>query len=101
MNALGAPFYVPGPDEPPAKVLGMWFTTFDHQRYKVLGADPVIGVTAELMDSILDGQTGPNARVIDDPGGPLLRIEATNGTWVYRVIEHRGEPDYYVAERVD
>lgn len=64
--------------------------------FRVIRADPKILVSDLMMDMIRDGH-GFGAEL----DGDLLRFEAVNGTWVYRIGEHLEDRRAWVAEWVD
>jgi len=64
--------------------------------FRMLRADPRILVSDLMMDMIRDGH-GFGAEL----DGDLLRLEAVNGTWVYRIGEHLEDRKAWIAEWVD
>lgn len=64
--------------------------------FRVIRADPRILVSDLMMDMIREGH-GFGAEI----DGDLLRFEAVNGTWVYRIGEHLEDRRAWVAEWPD
>jgi len=61
--------------------------------FRVEHADPRILISDLMMDMIRDGP-----RFGAELDGDLLRFEAVNGTWVYRIGEHLEDRKAWVAE---
>lgn len=70
----------------------------ENDRIKVISADPVIQISATLLEMIREGRPWVRDAVLD---GDLLRIEAVNRTLIYRIGEQVPDRYAYYAEWPD